>query len=67
MKNKPRKKRIVEYSKRSYDGKTLQWTWMTDVELGITKYRDSKRFPHLADNGRWVITKIYEGDDILDG
>jgi len=40
---------------------------MTDVELGIIKYRDSRRFPHLADNGRWVITKIYEGDDILDG
>ena len=42
MKNKPRKKRIVEYSKRAYDGKTLQWTWMTDVELGIIKYRDSR-------------------------
>ena len=47
-----------EYSKRAYDGKTLRWEWKYETELGIYPKDWSRRFPHLADRGRWVITEV---------
>ena len=46
-----------EYSTRAYDGKTLRWEWKYETELNIYPKDWSRRFPHLADRGRWVITE----------
>jgi len=47
-----------EYSKRAYDGKTLRWEWKYETELGVYPKDWARRFPHLADRGRWVITEV---------
>ena len=43
---------------RAYDGKTLRWEWKYEGELGIYPKDWARRFPHLAERGRWVITEI---------
>ena len=54
-----RKKRPEpEYSKRAYDGKTRRWEWKYETELGVYPKDWARRFPHLADRGRWVITEV---------
>ena len=55
----------MEYSKRGYDGKIVEWVWMSDAALGFIKYSDVRRFPHLAENGRGVITKIFNDDELI--
>ena len=52
------KRQEPEYSKRAYDGKTLRWEWKYETELGIYPKDWARRFPHLADRGRWVITEV---------
>ena len=47
-----------EYSTRAYYGKTLRWEWKYETELNIYPKDWSRRFPHLADRGRWVITEV---------
>ena len=47
-----------EYSTRAYDGKTLRWEGTYETELNIYPKDWSRRFPHLADRGRWVITEV---------
>ena len=61
----PKKHKKVEWSKRPYDGKLEKWVWFTDVELGIIKHKEAKRFPHLGERGRWVITEIRSTDTSL--
>ena len=47
-----------EYSTRAYDGKTLRWEWKYEGELGIYPKDWARRFLHLAERGRWVITEV---------
>ena len=47
-----------EYSTRAYDGKTVRWEWKYEGELGVYPKDWARRFPHLAERGRWVITEI---------
>lgn len=61
----PKRHKKVEWSKRPYDGKLEKWVWFTDVELGIIKYKEAKRFPHLGERGRWVITEVRSTDTSL--
>ena len=51
-----------EYSTRAYDGKALRWEWKYETELNIYPKDWARRFPHLADHGRWVITEIKDSE-----
>lgn len=58
MRKRKGKRPNPEYSVRSVDGKTLRWEWFYETELGIYPRSWSRRFPHLASRGRWVVTSI---------
>ena len=44
------------------DGKVLTWEWFYETELGIFPRSWIKRFPHLSERGRWVITEIKDSE-----
>mgnify|MGYP000362391798 CR=1 FL=1 len=50
-----------ETSKRQ-DGKLLKWEWFYETELGNYPRSWIKRFPHVADRGRWVVTEIVDNE-----
>ena len=52
------KRPVPEYSKRGYDGWINKWEWFYETELGVYPKDWARRFPHLADRGRWVITEV---------
>ena len=54
--------RKSEWVKREIAGALVQWSWFNDAELGFYPKNWIRRFPHLIDRGRWVITRIKKKD-----